>query len=174
MDAEEEKTLLERFKQKFDTLPAGTVLAPPTEADDDVKSVKFGDPEMMGFCAVCGTAPCRADDLDNIAYFGVCPRCHSLDGHINVGQNADDPGLGKVNVGLCRAHKTCWTIGYKILSSFYDETVEQQKALQAALGFWTDYQVVEPKYASKGAFEDANEAGCTAIPIRHITMDDLK
>ena len=48
--------------------------------DDDVFDVDFGDPEMMGFCAVCGSAPCRADDPDNIAYFGVCPTCHHADG----------------------------------------------------------------------------------------------
>jgi hypothetical protein len=137
--------------------------------NSDVKEVQFGDPELMDYCAICGTAPCNADNPKNIAYFGVCPQCHRTDGYICVGVNKDDQEIGKIAVLLCRAHKTCWSAGYKTFSSWRDETVEEQTALQSALGFWTDYEKVKPVYCS----QEGMESGCIFVSVHCITAEDL-
>lgn len=139
------------------------------EDDNGVIDVEFGDPSLMDTCAVCGMAPCNADNPRNIAYFGVCPECHHTDGYICVGRDEPDSEIGKVAVLLCRAHKTCWSAGYKTFSSWRDETVEQQKALQDELGFWRDYRLVEPLYCSQESMGE----GCQMISVRRITSENL-
>lgn len=139
------------------------------DEDDDVVSVEFDDQTLMDTCSVCGEAPCNADNPKNIAYFGACPVCHRTDGYICVGVNESDPEIGMVAVLLCRAHKKCWSAGYKTFSSWRDETVEQQKALQAGLGFWSDYEKVDPVYCSSEAIDETNGV----VSVHRITSKDL-
>lgn len=137
--------------------------------DNENLDVEFGDPQLMGYCAVCGTAPCNANNPDNVAYFGVCPKCHRTDGYIWVGKNESDPDIGRVAVMLCRTHKTCWSAGYKTFSSWRDDTVEQQKALQAELGFWSDYDQVAPVHCSNEAISGSSRV----LSVHRITAEDL-
>lgn len=151
MNEESGKKLLEHLQARFNALPPGTVLVPPET------------------CTVCGTNPCNADNPENIAYFWVCPQCHCTDGYICVGVNKDDREIGKIAVLLCRTHNTCWSAGYKTFSSWRDETVEQQKALQSALGIWTDYDKVQPFYCS----QEGMESGSTVVSVHRITAENL-
>jgi hypothetical protein len=56
MNEKTQKDVLAHLQAKFDALPAGTVLVPPTNDDDDsdVRDVEFGDPKLMS----------RANDTD--------------------------------------------------------------------------------------------------------------
>jgi hypothetical protein len=137
--------------------------------DNETLDVEWGDPKLMDRCAVCGAAPCNADNPDNIAYFGVCPECHHTDGYLCVGVNKDDQEIGKIAVLLCRTHKTLWVAGYKEFSSWRNETVEEQKALQSTLGFWSDYTKVEPVYCS----QEGMESGSIVVSVHRITAEDL-
>jgi hypothetical protein len=137
--------------------------------DNENLDVAWGDPKLMDLCAVCGTAPCNANNPDNVAYFGVCPMCHQTDGYICVGDDESDKEIGRVAVLLCRVHKTCWSAGYKTFSSWRNETVEEQKALQSALGFWTDYDKAEPMYCS----QEGMESGSILVSVHRITAEDL-
>jgi hypothetical protein len=89
---------------------------------------------------------------------------------ICVGSNESDPEIGRVAVLLCRAHKTFWSAGYRTFSSWRDETVEQQKALQHELSFWCDYSLVDPVYCSAGAMTEGN----SVISVHRVTADDLR
>jgi hypothetical protein len=141
-----------------------------TESTDENLDVQFGDQKLMDdTCAVCGTATCNANNPDNVAYFGVCPMCHQTDGYICVGDDESDKEIGRVAVLLCRVHKTCWSAGYKTFSSWRGETVEQQKALQAELGFWSNYSLVEPVYCSSEAIEESSRC----VSVHRITAKDL-
>jgi hypothetical protein len=59
MNEKTQKDVLANLQAKLDDLPAGTVLEPPTNDDDDsdVKDVEFGDPKLMKPKSVWYTAP---------------------------------------------------------------------------------------------------------------------
>ena len=93
--------------------------------DSDVQEVQFGDPELMygpeDDCMFCHTSPCDADRY----YFGVCPRCHHTDGYVNA---------GSTHIFICREHKTRWIVGSNLMSSWRNETQDEQRALYDQIG----------------------------------------
>ena len=65
-------------------------------------------------------------------YFGVCPECHHTDGYLNV---------RKSHYGTCHKHKTCWSIGSGLFSSWQSENeAEWEKNSRLLDG----YRKVEP------------------------------
>ena len=58
--------------------------------------------------------------MENSEYFG-CPRCkQAMTQYFNI---------GKGNYGTCTPCKIYWNFGHNILSSWRDETREQQEAI---------------------------------------------
>ena len=55
-------------------------------------------------------------DLSKVDYFGGCPECGNCDGHLNV---------ERTHWGVCHTHKTCWSIGSNLFSSWRYETEQQ-------------------------------------------------
>jgi hypothetical protein len=67
-------------------------------------------------------------------YFGACPVCHGSDGYINI---------YKEHWFYCQEHKTKWSPGFNLLSSWRDETEAQQRARFNELDFGS-YREVKP------------------------------
>jgi len=67
-------------------------------------------------------------------HFGVCPKCHSHDGYINIGQG---------HWFYCREHKVRWFGGANLFDSWKLETDDEQRETYAALQF-DQYREVEP------------------------------
>jgi hypothetical protein len=98
--------------------------------DDEMLDVELGNPKPMGFCSICNTSPCNADNH----YWGVCPTCHRTDGYINA---------GRTHIFFCREHRTRWIIGANLFSSWRDETEDEQRALYDQLEMGK-FEEVEP------------------------------
>jgi len=90
------------------------------EDDDEQLDVRWSDPRLMGLCSICNGAPCKAENI----YWGSCPICHDDDGYINL---VNDRGTGASHYKICEAHKTCWSFGANLLSSWMDETPEERE-----------------------------------------------
>jgi hypothetical protein len=67
-------------------------------------------------------------------YFGGCPQCGCNDGYVNA---------GKAHVFICREHKTSWTIGSGLFSSWRDQTEEEQRRIWDEIGL-EDFTWVQP------------------------------
>jgi hypothetical protein len=67
-------------------------------------------------------------------YFGGCPQCGRNDGYVNA---------GKTHVFICREHKTSWTIGSNLFSSWRYQTEEEQRRIWDEIGL-EDFTEVEP------------------------------
>jgi hypothetical protein len=67
-------------------------------------------------------------------YFGGCPQCGRNDGYVNV---------GKSHVFICREHKTKWSIGSNLFSSWRYQTEEEQRRIYDEIGVG-DFTEVEP------------------------------
>ena len=59
-------------------------------------------------------------------HFGVCPTCKSNDGYINI---------GKGHWFYCREHRVRWFVGSNLISTWRDETEDEQRAQYDRLGF---------------------------------------
>jgi hypothetical protein len=59
-------------------------------------------------------------------HFGVCPKCHSHDGYINIGQG---------HWFYCREHRVRWFGGANLFDSWKLETDDEQRETYAALQF---------------------------------------
>lgn len=81
--------------------------------------------------------PPRFDDR-----FGVCPECGDADGYLNV---------GRTHWFFCDAHKTRWTYGANLFSTWEGETRADWEANQNKL---STYREVEPTFRPKGADDD--------------------
>lgn len=62
----------------------------------------------------------------SLYHFGLCPICQKTDGYLNV---------GKSHWFFCLEHKNRWNVGSNLLSTWREQTVEQQKALYDQLDF---------------------------------------
>ena len=71
-------------------------------------------------------------DYEN--YFGGCPQCGGNDGFANVGRS---------HWGFCTKHKTRWCFGSNLLSSWRDETQDQQRTWYNANNLGS-FEKVEP------------------------------
>jgi hypothetical protein len=69
-------------------------------------------------------------------YFGLCPTCKKTDGYLNVGRS---------HWFICKKHRVRWCIGFKVFSSWQDETESQQRREQEAIGF-DSFAEVKPFY----------------------------
>ena len=67
---------------------------------------------------------------DNIPYFGGCPHCHRNDGCINDGPD---------HWFICELHRTKWSAGSNLFSSWRDETDEER--LKARYRLMTFFEV---------------------------------
>jgi hypothetical protein len=67
--------------------------------------------------------------------FGLCPKCYSADGYINVGCE---------QWFYCVEHQTKWCAGDNLLSSWLDETPEEQARQYAELKFG-NFRNVKPR-----------------------------
>jgi hypothetical protein len=73
-----------------------------------------------------------------MSYFGVCPHCLKDDGYVNV---------HKSHWGVCHTHKTRWSIGSGLFSSWHDETEEDWKKNEAMLRGYTKVEPAsDPEY----------------------------
>jgi hypothetical protein len=81
--------------------------------------------------------------------FGLCPICHKTDGHANVGRR---------HVFYCKEHKTSWCIGSNLLSSWREQTEEEQHRIWNEVGL-DEFEDVEPYLYPRGDrkpnFEDS-------------------
>jgi hypothetical protein len=59
-------------------------------------------------------------------HFGVCPTCKKNDGYINV---------GKGHWFYCEEHRVCWFVGSNLMSSWRDQTEDEQRRTYEDLGF---------------------------------------
>jgi hypothetical protein len=136
------------------------------DLDDNVVSVEFGDPQLMGYCAVCDATPCKGED----EYFGVCPVCHHNDGYLNL---VNDSGTWADQYMVCDIHKTCWHFGGNLLSSWMDETPDEREASRKTL---KRYSVVHPYHGFIDfADDDRNQDHIdtvTAETVEPDTSDD--
>ena len=78
------------------------------EKDDEILHEWWGDPKLRGFCSVCNTTPCKAEN----EHWGTCPLCHGNDGYINI---VNDHGTGADHYMICETHNTCWAFGANLL-----------------------------------------------------------
>jgi hypothetical protein len=76
----------------------------------------------------------RVETLEG--YWGLCPICKKTDGYINIGRG---------HWFLCEKHRTCWSIGSNLFSSWRAETEVVQQRLCEEIGFNT-FRVVKPFY----------------------------
>jgi hypothetical protein len=134
--------------------------------DDEMHDVEWGDPKLMGFCPVCNTMPCKAEN----EHWGVCPICHRNDGYVNL---VNDRGTGASHYMVCETHKTCWAFGANLLSSWMDETPEEREASRKKL---EQYRRVKPFHGFIDfAADDRNQQEFdseTAEAIEPDTSDD--
>jgi hypothetical protein len=70
------------------------------------------------------------------AHFGVCPRCHKADGYINIGRG---------QWCYCIKHRTTWSPGSNLCIFWRSQTLNEQRAIYAALDF-DNFEEVEPFY----------------------------
>jgi hypothetical protein len=75
---------------------------------------------------------------EDIDYFGGCPECYASDGYINIGRE---------HVFYCADHKTAWSAGFNLFSSWRNETEDEQRAEYDRLGFG-EFAKVQPVYSS--------------------------
>lgn len=68
------------------------------------------------------------------SHFGECPECGRNDGYLNA---------GRTHVFFCDEHKTRWTVGSNLFSSWRDETEEEQREAWDSRGL-EFYREVEP------------------------------
>jgi hypothetical protein len=66
--------------------------------------------------------------------FGLCPHCLNHDGYVNIGDG---------HWFYCTEHRTIWCAGFNLLSSWRDQTEQEQRAIHEALGL-DGYQIIEP------------------------------
>jgi hypothetical protein len=148
--------------KKLDTVTAGV---PDVNDDRNLPQDETGEKQMtkkkesnseqllMAFQPVSQ----GAFGLDE-SYFGVCPECHRSDGYINC---------GKSHWGYCKAHKTCWFFGENLLSTWVDETQEEQVRIFNELDFGS-FKDVEPfrgDVASDDGVAFPNQAPEDEIPM---------
>lgn len=86
-------------------------------------------------------------------YFGVCPECHSNDGHINVGAG---------HWFKCDTHRVKWFAGSNLFSAWRDQTLEEQRAEYDALDFDT-YELITPELPAVPVDDDVSVAGAHPV-----------
>ncbi|WP_026987650.1 hypothetical protein [Fodinicurvata fenggangensis] len=75
-------------------------------------------------------------------HFGVCPKCHSHNGYLNV---------SKTHWFVCDRHKVKWCVGVGLFSTWEFETQADWTAADAKL---REYTKVEPDFPETGAAND--------------------
>jgi hypothetical protein len=76
--------------------------------------------------------PAPLNDFD--AHFGVCPECGKNDGYLNI---------GKHHFFVCHQHKSAWSVGWNLFSSWREETEEDWKKNEELLN---EYRLVESRH----------------------------
>jgi hypothetical protein len=69
-------------------------------------------------------------------YFGECPICRRTNGCLHV---------GKSHWFFCDEHRVRWNVGSNLISSWRDQTEEEQRAIYNAKDFGS-YRIVEPYF----------------------------
>ncbi len=85
-----------------------------------------------------GVIPVSQGDKNWNAHFGVCPDCHKSDGFIN---------LGRGHWFYCAQHKVCWYVGSNLLSSWREQSIDEQRQIFDRLGFETFRRIRERRAA---------------------------
>ena len=88
--------------------------------------------KQISECPICETGTCNH-------YFGVCPVCHKTEGYANA---------GKFHRFYCKEHKTSWSVGSNLFSSWRDQTEAEQRAIWDEIGL-NDFENVEPYSAAR-------------------------
>ena len=77
-------------------------------------------------------------DLLDINYFGGCPVCGGTDGYLNIYKN---------HMFRCDKHKTCWSIGWNLFSSWRHETEDEWKRNADMLSGYREVKPVDSPIA---------------------------
>ena len=83
---------------------------------------------MTEYCSIC------KDEKACTGYFGFCPVCHKNDGYANTGRS---------HRFYCKEHKTSWSVGSNLFSSWRGQTEAEQRAIWDEIGL-NDFEDVEP------------------------------
>jgi hypothetical protein len=85
-------------------------------------------------------------------YFGLCPHCHQNDGYLSIGRD---------HWFFCDKHRTTWWGGSNMLSSWREETEQEQREKFEAKMFDT-YKKVEPYFYPRQPDSSYGSTECAA------------
>jgi hypothetical protein len=94
----------------------------------------------MSITEVSDALQSASNGVWHIDGFGLCPICHKTDGCANAGRS---------HLFYCKEHKTSWCIGSNLLSSWREQTVEEQHRIWNEIGL-NEFEDVEPYFYPRG------------------------
>jgi len=90
-------------------------------------------------------------------HFGVCPKCKSSDGHLNI---------GRTHWFFCKKHRVKWRAGHDIFPDWRQETLVNWKHNESLLDFFMEIEPFQPwKFEADDAayFDAPQEAKVLAL-----------